>query len=101
MILSEAFLWLIPFKAKAWLDLREKIQQGIHVDSRDLKKHRNDVIRIAAEMVLERCELPEEIRRDMTVSIDEMNVTDQDLKNLKIHGVKASDLRQVLTDAYL
>ena len=27
--------------------------------------------------------------------------TDQDLKNLKIHGVKASDLRQVLTDAYL
>ena len=33
--------WLIPFKAKAWLDLREKIQQGIHVDSRDLKKHRN------------------------------------------------------------
>lgn len=93
--------WLIPFKAKAWLDLREKIQQGIHVDSRDLKKHRNDVIRIASEMVLERCELPEEIRRDMTVFIDEMNVTDQDLKNLKIHGVKASDIRQVLTDAYL
>lgn len=93
--------WLIPFKAKAWLDLREKIQQGIHVDSRDLKKHRNDVIRIASEMVLERCELPEEIRRDMTVFIDEMNVTDQDLKNLKIRGVKASDLRQVLTDAYL
>ena len=34
--------WLIPFKAKAWLDLNERNRRGEHVDSRNLKKHRND-----------------------------------------------------------
>jgi hypothetical protein len=32
--------WLIPFKAKAWLDLNEKLEHGERVDSRDIKKHR-------------------------------------------------------------
>ena len=41
---------LIPFKAKAWLDLSERDRRGEHVDSRDLKKHRNDIIRMASEL---------------------------------------------------
>lgn len=40
---------------KAWLDLREK--KGI--DSTDIKKHRNDILRIVSSMVLEECSLPE------------------------------------------
>lgn len=28
---------LIAFKAKAWLDLNQKLEQGEHVDSRDIK----------------------------------------------------------------
>lgn len=28
--------YLIPFKAKAWLDLREKKAQGYHVDEKDI-----------------------------------------------------------------
>ena len=46
--------WIIPFKAKAWLDLREKKD----VDSSDIKKHRNDIIRIVSDMVLQKCILP-------------------------------------------
>ena len=67
--------WLIPFKAKAWLDLNERSGRGEHVDSRDLKKHRNDIIRMTAELVLERCDLPEEVRTDMATFIESMNVT--------------------------
>lgn len=74
--------WLIPFKAKAWLDLNERNRRGEHVDSRNLKKHRNDIIRMAAELVLERCELPEEVKSDMANFIEEMNVTDQEIRNL-------------------
>ncbi|MCD8300934.1 MAG: hypothetical protein LUC41_07180, partial [Clostridiales bacterium] len=47
--------WLVPFKAKAWLDLTKKKEQGIHVDSKDIKKHRNDILRIVSELVLEPC----------------------------------------------
>ena len=93
--------WLIPFKAKAWLDLNERSQRGEHVDSRDLKKHRNDIIRMAAELVLEKCELPEEVRSDMATFIELMNVTDLEIKNLKLPGVKADEIRQLLTETYL
>lgn len=93
--------WLIPFKAKAWLDLNEWNRRGEHIDSRDLKKHRNDIIRMAAELVLERCELPIEVKTDMADFIEAMNVTDQEIKNLKLRGVRAEDIRQLLVDTYL
>ena len=93
--------WLIPFKAKAWLDLNARRQRGEHVDSRDLKKHRNDIIRMTAELVLERCELPGEVREDMADFIESMNVSDQEIKNLKLRGVRAEDIRQLLVDTYL
>lgn len=37
---------LVPMKMKAWLDLAEKSSQGIHVNERDLRKHRQDVFRL-------------------------------------------------------
>ena len=93
--------WLIPFKAKAWLDLNKRSHNGEHVDSRDLKKHRNDIIRMTADLVLERCDLPYEVRNDMARFIEEMNVTDQEIKNLRLQGVRAEDIRKVLIDTYL
>lgn len=38
---------LVVFKIKAYMDLMEKEQKGNPVDSRDIKKHRNDVLRLA------------------------------------------------------
>lgn len=93
--------WLIPFKAKAWLDLQERSSHGEHVDSRDMKKHRNDIIRMASELVLEQCLLPEEVRNDMARFIKNMNVTDQEIRSLKIRGVRADEIRQVLVETYL
>ena len=34
---------LIPFKAKAWLDLKKRKLNGEQVDSKNIKKHKNDV----------------------------------------------------------
>jgi len=41
---------LIPLKACAWLDLTAREEKGEDVDSRDIKKHRNDVFRLAATL---------------------------------------------------
>ena len=38
---------LIPFKVKAWLDLKECKLNGDQVDSKNIKKHKNDVFRLA------------------------------------------------------
>ncbi len=37
---------LIPFKAKAWIDLSERKAKGEHVDSKNIRKHKNDVFRL-------------------------------------------------------
>lgn len=93
--------YMIPFKAKAWLDLKARSQRGEHVDSRDMKKHRNDIIRLAGELVLERCDLPDEVRDDMEKFISVMDITDQEIKKLKLRGVRAEDIKQLLADTYL
>ena len=89
--------YLIPFKAKAWLDLREKKD----VDSSDIKKHRNDIIRIVSDMVLQKCILPDEVRKDMEKFIEQFDVTESELKNLKIRGTKPEDIKRVLQTTYL
>lgn len=38
---------LIPFKARAFLDLTARAESGIKVNDKDIKKHRNDVFRLA------------------------------------------------------
>ncbi len=88
--------WIIPFKAKAWLDLRGKTNE----DSSNIKKHRNDIIRIATEMVLQKCLLPEEVKNDMALFLEEFEVTEEELKNLKIHGVKPADIKETLKRIY-
>lgn len=37
---------LIPLKARAWLDLSARKASGEYIDSRDIKKHRNDIFRL-------------------------------------------------------
>lgn len=45
--------YLILFKAKAYLDLKQRKQNGETVDSNDIKKHKKDVLRITAELMFE------------------------------------------------
>jgi len=39
-------LHLIPFKAKAWLELTERREKGTSVDANDIRKHKRDVYRL-------------------------------------------------------
>ena len=89
--------WIIPFKAKAWLDLRDKPDAA----SADVKKHRNDIIRIVSELPLKKCALPEEVRSDMEAFVEEFDVTEAELKNLKIRGTKPEEIKETLREIYL
>jgi hypothetical protein len=63
-LLSEALL--IPFKAKAFLDLTERRMRGEDVDRRTITKHRNDVFRLLQLLSEEsRIDLAEPIRQDL------------------------------------
>jgi hypothetical protein len=62
---------LIPLKAKAWLDLTERQNQGEKVDSKDIKKHRADIFRLAGTLPGGAGpDLPSEIREDVAHFLD-------------------------------
>ena len=42
-----AAVGLIPLKALAWLNLKESKEVGEQIDSRDIKKHLNDIEKIS------------------------------------------------------
>ena len=68
-LLSEDLL--IPFKAKAFLDLTQRKADGDKVDNKDIKKHRNDVFRLAQLLPAgHHVEIAETIANDLRSFLD-------------------------------
>ena len=91
---------LIPFKAKAFLDLSQRKAIGEHVDSRDLRKHKNDVLRLAQILKPgQHVELAPTIRADMSEFCDKISDDDANMRQL---GISASyeDIIELIRDTY-
>lgn len=79
--------YLIPFKAKAWLDLSRRKEEGEQVDSRNIRKHKNDVFRLTE--LLDRnmdslAYIPDTIRADMREFTERIRLENVDLKQIGI-----------------
>ncbi|MGG5332229.1 hypothetical protein [Enterococcus sp. AZ163] len=58
--------YLIVFKAKAWLDLTKRRQEGAAVDSKNIKKHLNDIARLTGSIKSrEKIAISRTIQQDM------------------------------------
>lgn len=77
---------LIPFKARAWLDLSRRKEAGEKVDSKNIRKHRNDVLHLSGQMSDEPVELPDSIRADMKQFLERLGHEDVNLKDLNLRG---------------
>lgn len=87
---------LIPLKARAWLDLKQREKNGEKIDSKDIKKHRNDVFRLFRVIDPENVpKVPEAVQTDMGSFLDAMKAEEVDLKNL---GIKDYSLDNVLDE---
>ncbi len=84
---------IIPLKMKAWLDLKDKKAQGLHVNSRDIKKHRLDVFRLF-QLVREdqRIVVPGSVGADIYNFISQMQENDIRLSDIGISRSKESIL---------
>lgn len=84
---------IIPLKMKAWLDLKDKKAQGIHVNSRDIRKHRLDVFRLF-QLVREdqRIVVPASVGADIHSFISQIQETDIRLSDIGITRSKESIL---------
>ncbi len=94
---------LIPLKAKAWVDLSEqKHTDSNSVDSRDIKKHKNDIYRLATLLTPEmKIHIPEEIHTDICTFLNTIRDDDVNLKQLGIRGMTVSDVIDRLKNVYI
>ena len=92
---------LIPFKAKAWLDLTERKAKGEAADSRNIRKHRNDVFRLSQLITAEtRKILNDPIAVDMKQFLKEVDKESVDLKSLGIRGMDQKGIVELLRKCY-
>lgn len=92
---------LIPFKAKAWLDLTERNRNGEHVDSKNIRKHKNDVFRLSILLTSDiRVTLSAAIRSDLEKFFSAMEAETIDLKAFGIRSQSQQEILQKLKTIY-
>lgn len=94
--------YIILFKAKAYLDLKHRKDVGESVDSSDVKKHKKDILRIAAELMLETTkDLPQSVDEDIRSFIESLEQNPFDSNSLKQYGLKNQDVIELLRRVYI
>ncbi|MBQ2592209.1 MAG: nucleotidyl transferase AbiEii/AbiGii toxin family protein [Candidatus Riflebacteria bacterium] len=93
--------YLLLFKMKAWLDLSERKNKDENVDSKDIRKHKNDVIRLAINIDGEtEIALPEKIKEDAARFLIEMKNSPVDLKSLRINNIHYKDIIERIENCF-
>lgn len=92
---------LIPFKMKAYLDLSMRKKSGEHVDSKNIKKHKNDVFRLAQVIALDtRQMVSAEILEDMKQFLGLVENDNVDLKTIGIKEISYKTMIEILYRCY-
>ncbi len=93
---------IIPFKAKAWLDLNQRKGEGLSIDSKNINKHKNDVFRLS-QLLSEntKIELPSEIKNDMISFISSMKNIEINLSDIGVIGTSKNEVLELLSSVYL
>lgn len=93
---------LIPLKAIAWLELTARKEQGEPVDSRDIRKHLNDVLRLAQLLApATRISLAEKIADDMIRFLNALaSDTSVDPKSLQLGNVTVAEIVDRIAQSY-
>lgn len=94
--------YLIPFKAKAWLDLSDRKEAGEHVDSKNIRKHKNDVFRLTELLdITQRIQTPFGVFEDIKTFIQKMRMEDINVKQLGIVGKDKKTILDELEEIYI
>ena len=94
--------YLIPFKAKAWMDLTNRKAAGEHVDSKNIKKHKNDVFRLT-ELIDPTVKImaPQGVYTDVQEFVKRMQNESVDMKQLGLIGRTKDRILDELKDLYI
>lgn len=93
---------LIPLKARAWLDMKQRSESGEKIDSKEVRKHKNDVFRLFQILSPDlRVKLPEVVSSDM---LDFLGLISEEpdlpLKDFGLEGMSVLDVVEALRRVY-
>jgi len=88
---------LIPLKASAWLDLGERQAKGEPVDSKNIRKHANDVLRLSQLLAPDvRIAIAPRIAQDLNRFLDGLEADRSiDPKSIRINGSVAQMVERI------
>lgn len=93
---------IVLFKMKAWLDMKRRQENGENIDTKNIRKHRNDVFRLLANTSPERrVELSAAIRKDVRQFAEQIAFDRPDLKNLGIQGASFNEMMEIFNNIFL
>ncbi len=96
--------YLIPLKAKAWMNLSDQRAAGEQVDGRNIRKHKNDVFRLTDLLVHgseDALQVPEAVMNDMKEFTERMRMEPIDLKQLGIRNRTKDEILDELLGLYI
>lgn len=93
---------LIPLKARAWLDLTARKSNGDSIDSRSIRKHRNDILRLFSLLsVRKMIPCPVSIQEDLKQFTDRVGIDHTiELKTLGIHTLTLDGIMNQIRKMY-
>ncbi|MBW2605180.1 MAG: hypothetical protein JRE28_12855 [Deltaproteobacteria bacterium] len=93
---------LVPLKAKAWLDLNKRRDEGENVDEKDIKKHKNDVFRLFQVIAPNtRIVIPSTIKDDLKGFLQAVQADPpKSLKPFGLGATKADEVIKTLREIY-
>ena len=95
--------YMIPFKAKAWMDLSDRKAAGEQVDTKNIRKHKNDVFRLTELLDQDQQALsflPDTVKNDMQEFIERMASEEVDLKQIGIRNKTKQMILEQLRTVY-
>jgi hypothetical protein len=93
--------YIIPFKMRAFCDLSERKARGLPVDTKNITKHKNDVLKIAQLLSPEQTvEVSEEIKQHMKEFMIAIQDEPVDMKSLSMSGITLLDMLNVFKRVY-
>jgi len=93
--------YIVPLKARAWIDLKGRHERGEDISRDDIKKHRNDIIRLSQLISpAERIALSDSIRADLTDFVARALHEGAEPRVFGVIGMTLEDVRSLLTIVY-
>lgn len=94
--------YLIPFKIRAYLDLSERKANGEAVDSKNIRKHKNDVLRLSVLLTGDtRILVSDEIYADIERFLEDAGNTKMDVKQFGIRNQSQAEVIDKIRNAYI